>query len=157
MARIRRNPSQARAFTSGQAARVCFVTPETILNWIKGGRLKAYRTAGGQYRIRTEDLRAFMAESGMEPALLDLEGAGRPLCWAFHDAQDCRYGSPRLSRCGECLVKRSATMNCWELHGLVPLTVRRVDRCEACAYFRRYGPQSAPDSPCPSGEARRER
>lgn len=155
--RTRQNPFRPRAFTTGQAARICFVTPETILNWIKGGRLKAYRTAGGQHRIRTEDLRAFMVESGMEPSLLDMEGAGRPLCWDFHDEEEGRYGSARASRCGECLVKRSATMNCWELHGLVPLTVRRVDRCEACAYFRRYGPGAAPPSPCPPEGGRRER
>lgn len=156
--RIRQHsdPAQTRALTTGQAARICFVTPETILNWIKAGRLKAFRTVGGQYRIRTEDLRAFMAEYGMEPALLDLEGVGRPHCWAFHEAQNGPYGSPRLSRCGECLVKRHATLNCWELHGLIPLTGRRIDRCEACAYFRRYGAKTGPDSPCPSGTGRRE-
>lgn len=155
--RTRQNPAPVKACTTGQAARVCFVTPETILNWIKGGRLKAYRTAGGQYRIRVEDLRAFMAESGMEPDLLDREVAFRPPCWAFHDAETARYGSAAASRCCECLVKRSETRNCWELHGLVPLTVRRMDRCETCAYFQRFGAGASPAGPCPREEGRRER
>ena len=37
--------------TTGQAARLCSVTPDTVLKWIKKGRLRGVRTAGGHYRI----------------------------------------------------------------------------------------------------------
>ncbi len=135
----RREGATEGAFTTGRAARLCFVTPETILNWIRGGRLKAYRTAGGQFRILRSDLRRFMVEEGMAAELVDREAGRRPTCWEFHEEEDARYGSVLGERCGECLVKRSETLNCWQLHGLVPLTVRRVDHCKDCAYFQKYG------------------
>ena len=42
--------------TTGQAAKYCSVKPDTVLKWIKRGRLTAERTPGGHYRIRPKDL-----------------------------------------------------------------------------------------------------
>jgi len=130
--------SKVLALSTGQAARFCFVTSETILNWIRSGALKAQRTAGGQFRIRAADLRRFMTESGMDTSLLEQEASVRPYCWEFH----CEIGSPAASAapriCEECLVRRSGTLQCWELHPLLPLTARRVQRCRDCEYYRRY-------------------
>jgi excisionase family DNA binding protein len=148
----RRGTATERAFTTGQAARLCFVTPETILNWIRGSRLKAYRTAGGQFRILRSDLRRFMVEEGMAAELVDREAGLRPYCWEFHGEEDARYGCALGERCGECLVKRSETLNCWQLHGLVPLTVRRVDHCEDCAYYRKYGERGPGGAADPSSK-----
>ncbi|MEW6364008.1 MAG: helix-turn-helix domain-containing protein [Acidobacteriota bacterium] len=128
----RRSPD---AVSTGQAARFCYVTPETIVNWIRSNQLRAQRTAGGQYRIRTEELREFMTAKGMATALLDAERDVRPYCWEYHCEEAGRFGSV----CDSCLVHRSGTLNCWELHGLLPLTSRRVDRCANCDYFQRYG------------------
>src|SRR3990172_4938117 len=66
-----RRESPRVALTTGEAARHCLVTPDTIANWIASGHLPAQRTRGGQYRIRVEDLRAFMAAHGMRTDLLD--------------------------------------------------------------------------------------
>ena len=132
----RRNPE---AVSTGQAARFCYVTPETIVNWIRSNQLRAQRTAGGQYRIRTEDLREFMTAKGMGTALLDAEKDVRPYCWEYHCEEIGRLGSVNPSVCDSCLVHRSGTLNCWELHGLLPLTARRFDRCEDCDYRQRYG------------------
>jgi len=134
--------AKARALSSGQAARFCYVTSETILNWIRSHRLTAQRTAGGQYRIPLEDLRAFMIENGMDTALLDVEKDIRPYCWEFHCQITARYGSPSQELCEGCLVHRSGTLNCWELHGLLPLTARRFDTCLDCEYHRSFnGPK----------------
>ncbi len=130
---------EAEALSTGQAARFCYVTAETILNWIHGGSLRAQRTAGGQFRILLPDLRHFMAEKGMDTRLLEAEKDIRPYCWEFHCHMSGRYGSPSLEVCEDCLVHRSGTLNCWQLHGLLPVTKRRVDHCERCDYFSRYG------------------
>ena len=71
-----RGPDLPLAYTTGQAARFCYVTSDTILNWIHAGSLMAQRTAGGQYRIRREDLIAFMREHGMRTDVLE---ADRPV------------------------------------------------------------------------------
>jgi excisionase family DNA binding protein len=127
------------ALSTGRAARFCYVTSETILNWIRSGELKAQRTAGGQYRIRIEDLREFMARNGMDTSLLEQEARiRRPYCWEFH----CAIGTPAASAapriCEDCLVRRAGTLNCWELHPLLPLTARRVLHCHECEYHRRF-------------------
>ncbi len=127
-----------QALSTGQAARFCYVTSETILNWIRSSRLKAQRTAGGQHRILLEDLRDFMHESGMSTALLDTEKGIRPYCWEFHCRVTARDSRPSREVCELCLVNRSGTLNCWELHGLLPVTRRRFDRCLDCEYCRSW-------------------
>jgi excisionase family DNA binding protein len=55
----------SKPLTTGDIARYCHVTPVTIFNWIKAGRLKSFTTAGGHNRILPEDFRAFLAANLM--------------------------------------------------------------------------------------------
>ncbi len=50
--------------TTGQIARHCHVTPETVANWIKRGQLKAGTTPGGHYRVPSDELANFCKEHG---------------------------------------------------------------------------------------------
>jgi excisionase family DNA binding protein len=54
-----------RYYTTFEAARLLGVSLPTVVNWIKGRRLKAHRTPGGHRRIAREDLGAFMLRHGM--------------------------------------------------------------------------------------------
>ncbi len=49
-----------QSLTTGQAARYCCVSQATILNWIKKGKLAAYATPGGHYRILLPDFISFL-------------------------------------------------------------------------------------------------
>jgi excisionase family DNA binding protein len=51
--------------TVSQASKYCKVSSKTIINWIDGGHIKAYKTVGGHRRIRKEDLDQFLKEKGM--------------------------------------------------------------------------------------------
>jgi two-component system response regulator VicR len=51
--------------TTGDVARYCQVSPVTVFRWVKNGKLKAYTTPGGHYRIRKGDFHVFLKESGM--------------------------------------------------------------------------------------------
>lgn len=51
-----------RALTTGQIAEYMSVRPATVFNWIRAGKLKAYTTPGGHYRVRLEDFRHFLEE-----------------------------------------------------------------------------------------------
>ncbi len=65
-------------FTTFEAAKLCHVSPLSIINWVNAGRLPAFRTPGGHRRIRREDLVRFMRENGI-PLPEDLrESSGRP-------------------------------------------------------------------------------
>lgn len=50
-------------FTTFEAAKICHVSPLSIINWVNAGRLSAFRTPGGHRRIRREDLILFMREN----------------------------------------------------------------------------------------------
>ncbi len=51
--------------TVSQAGKYCKVSSKTIINWIDGGYIKAYKTVGGHRRIKKEDLDQFLKEKGM--------------------------------------------------------------------------------------------
>ena len=123
------------ALSTGQAARYCYVTSYTIVNWIHKRMLKAQKTAGGQYRIRLGDLRDFMRANGMRTDLLEEEQGIRPYCWEFH----CRPGE-EVSACDECLVRRSGTENCYELRSVISLPECLVEDCASCEYYDIWGP-----------------
>ncbi|RJP36093.1 MAG: response regulator [Desulfobacteraceae bacterium] len=52
-------------FTVVQASQHCKVSPQTIINWIEAGHIKAYKTPGGHRRIALADLEAFMRKQGI--------------------------------------------------------------------------------------------
>ncbi len=123
----------ALAFSTGRAARYCYVTADTILNWINQGRLQAQRTAGGQHRIRATDLVEFMRENGMSTDLLAVEQGVRPHCWEFN----CRGKTEEA--CRECIAYRSGALHCFALRQATPLDRRLVLGCAECEYHRLYG------------------
>jgi excisionase family DNA binding protein len=57
--------SKKAVFTTFEAAKLCHVSPLSIINWVNAGRLPAFRTPGGHRRIRREDLVLFMRDNGL--------------------------------------------------------------------------------------------
>ena len=83
--------------TTGEAAELCGVTPDTILKWIKRGTLKVARTAGGHHRIEKSALTPYLAvrdrsDDGSGPG-------GMEACWQLHET---RNGI--RSKCRKCPV-----------------------------------------------------
>ena len=77
-------------FTTFEAAKLCHVSPLSIINWVNAGRLPAFRTPGGHRRIRRDDLARFMRENGI-PLPDDLrEGSGRPRVLVVDDEASIR-------------------------------------------------------------------
>ena len=48
-----------KTYTTHEAARLCGVTPMTIIRWIDGGGLPASKTAGGHRRIQRSELETY--------------------------------------------------------------------------------------------------
>jgi len=116
-----------KLLTTGQAAKLCAVTPDTVLKWIKKGRLSASRTAGGHYRVALPDLEPFMAGFGQksagptpglpEPVPPPPDGTkGEPdevPCWEFlSDDGEVREA------CRQCVVYRVKATRCFLMAGL---------------------------------------
>ncbi|MBN1652759.1 MAG: excisionase family DNA-binding protein [Deltaproteobacteria bacterium] len=124
------------AVTTGEAARYCLVTADSIVNWISAGLLPAQRTAGGQYRIRIDDLRSFMTSRGMRTDLLELEIGKPPTCWEFWSSISPHPISAETAPgCIDCPVYRSRASVCYEVRPLLPGgTVRALECCD-CEYL----------------------
>ena len=126
--------------STGKAAKYCLVTADTVKNWIQAGLLVAQRTAGGQYRVRIDDLRQFMIEREMSVEELDRDVQETPLeyCWEYYRKRERRHVRARSS-CDTCVVKRTLALICYELRKDVDH--RRVHcraDCSECGYYQRY-------------------
>jgi excisionase family DNA binding protein len=131
--------------STGQAARLCSVTPDTVLKWIKRGRLNASRTAGGHYRIDLRDLDPFVVTPHEEPprelpAIRDAEDAAEvpkeARCWEYLSTE----GKVRED-CRQCVVYRVRATRCFLIAGLEQDVGHARQfchgSCEECVYFRR--------------------
>ncbi|MBI4677131.1 MAG: excisionase family DNA-binding protein [Elusimicrobia bacterium] len=120
--------------STGQAARLCSVTRDTVLKWIKLGKLKAVQTPGGHYRVRRASIRPYIST---EPASQDPKRDSKTLsfCWEYHS------GGRDLERhCRECIVFKSQAQKCFLMAGLGAQAghagVHCKDNCYECEYFR---------------------
>lgn len=51
-----------RLYRSGEAAKLLGIHPMTLRRWIKAGKIKAKRTAGGEYRIPESEIKRLLGE-----------------------------------------------------------------------------------------------
>jgi excisionase family DNA binding protein len=124
--------------TTGQAARLCSVTSDTVLKWIKKGSLHAVRTAGGHYRIRREDLEPLLTVGQDSRRIADVtNGAAQQLrCWEYFS----RGGGIR-EECEACAVYRARATRCFRM-AMMDADIGHARQfcqtsCEDCVYFRR--------------------
>ncbi len=79
-----------------EAAALCGVDRRSMHRWVQDGRLVSYRTGGGNYRIRRDDLVAFMEDRGM-PLPDDLRATPR-VAIVDDDEAHCRALARRVRR-----------------------------------------------------------
>jgi excisionase family DNA binding protein len=132
----------AKLLTTGQAAKLCSVTPDTVLKWIKKGKLRATRTAGGHFRISDRDIEVFRTVPAPRCDTFDLpeelpqaEGQEVP-CWEYLGEK----GEVR-DDCKQCVVYRVRATRCFLMAGMEPEVGHARQFCEGscedCLYFRR--------------------
>ena len=126
MAQRLENRKRGQLLSTGKVARRLSVTSDTVLKWIKSGRLPAVRTAGGHYRISESDLDGLIGDDlgpGTSPG-----ANGFVYCWEYYAAGD----EPKED-CLGCLVYRARARRCYEMSGLAaePVTPGRTARPRA--------------------------
>jgi excisionase family DNA binding protein len=126
--------------TTGQAARYCLVSADTMANWIKAKQLPAQRTIGGQFRILIHDLRQFMVRNAMSTALLDAEIDCRPYCWEGHCGGPKARHAP-ATPCRDCPIYRTKALDCFALRAISAARVWSCADCRTCAYFQKWAAQ----------------
>ncbi len=125
------------SLTTGRAARLCSVKPDTVLKWIKKGRLRAVRTAGGHFRVEEREVLRLLARNGL-PDLRERELpvlCSRPMrCWEYMS------NSPGET-CKDCIVYQVHAVWCFRMVALVRGAGHGrhfcVGPCQDCPYYRR--------------------
>jgi excisionase family DNA binding protein len=84
------NMRDKTVFTTFEAAKLCQVSPLSIINWVNAGRLPAFRTPGGHRRIRRDDLVRFMRENGIPLPEQLRDGSGRSRVLVVDDEASIR-------------------------------------------------------------------
>lgn len=124
--------------TTGQAAKLCSVTPDTVLKWIKKGKLNGVRTAGGHYRIERRSLEKLgvlgESEHSRSQQLPDCYDED-VRCWEFLGGQE-----GVSEKCQQCVVYRVRATRCYLLAGMDEDIGHSLQHCqgscEDCAYYR---------------------
>ena len=130
---------EAGMLSTGQAARLCSVTPDTIRKWIKSGRLQAVRTAGGHHRLELHELAPFVSQPlGSEDCPAPTPGCPpMPLrCWEYlADQEEARH------ECESCVVYRIRAAWCFEVADLAADIGHArefcSESCQDCLYYQR--------------------
>jgi excisionase family DNA binding protein len=131
--------------STGEAARWCSVQPDTVLKWIKKGRLVATRTAGGHYRIDEQDLYSLVPHHAISDVLApETDGSNRRLlrCWEYLS----RTGALR-EECRKCVVYQIRAAWCFRVATSLGCEIGQkrnfcATSCEDCSYYRRASGQA---------------
>jgi len=101
-----------KLLSTWQAAELCSVTPDTILKWIKAGKITAMRTHGGHFRLDRNQLPITTPTGDIQPQI-QKQKMPFQYCWEFKaNAGKLQDG------CLGCVIYRSRTKRCYELSHL---------------------------------------
>lgn len=156
--------------TTTQAAKICCVTRFTIANWVKAGKLKSNKTAGGHRRILRKDLTSFIKKNHiakldqkdldesivLERSLKNRRGGEErrgdikePASHAramdvkrqIPHCWEYRFQDPSQHNCSNCLVLKEGVDKCFLITKMFGPERRQCKiECFNCEYFLEYYP-----------------
>ena len=115
--------------STGEAAAIFDVDPDTVLRWIKSGEIPAIRTPGGHYRIHRN---VFLSKMNKEK---NETRSALSYCWEYNSESGIIH-----NECKECIVHKSQASRCYEL-SILPAPTGHAklfcsESCEDCQYFK---------------------
>lgn len=135
--------TEIELFTTGQVAKLCSVTADTVLKWIKSGRVRATRTVGGHHRIPRKELLHLLADEQVVTQGQKKVSEQRHFqyCWEYNSNKGVT-----LENCTQCVVYQTRAYRCYEVIRLAPeaghakLFCKKT--CEQCDYYLRVHKQA---------------
>ena len=120
--------------TTGEAAAIFDIAPDTVLRWIKSGDIPAIRTPGGHYRINRN---VFLTKMIKDTAINEKDETQptSSYCWEYNS----EAGIVR-DECKDCIAYKSQATRCYELSNL-PESIGHAklfcsESCNDCQYFK---------------------
>ena len=124
--------------TTSQAAKKLSVSPDTVLKWVKAGKIRANRTLGGHFRIPMATIANLMGDN--------TDGGGRSEAAAISNPsfQYCWEHKSNLGqmteKCMDCTVYKCRAKRCYELRDIPDefgnLHLQCQDSCDKCDYYK---------------------
>ena len=122
--------------TTTEAAKLLSVSSDTVLKWVKAGKIQFYRTPGGHCRIPIDAVTTLLPGGPHDSAEERAPGASLyEYCWEFN----ANAAGVKLD-CHDCLVYKSRAKRCYELKDLREeigtLTHYCTSSCTECEYYQ---------------------
>jgi excisionase family DNA binding protein len=124
-------------YTTSQVAKLLSVSSDTVLKWVKAGKISSYRTPGGHCRIPAEAVAALLP-AGEQPVNWCVAAPREnPFlhCWDY-------YSGPEGvgPECQNCIAYRSGARRCYEMREIPeefgPLKLFCQTDCTDCDFYR---------------------
>lgn len=138
-------PARRKSLSTGDIARHCQVTPATVVNWIKAGKLQVYTTPGGQYRMEVVDFVRFLEENRL-PIPEELQPSNeRRVLLVDNDPEVLERGTQAIARQlptvileeSDNAIEGLVKLGAFKPHAIVlDLTLPHVDVGELCRRLR---------------------
>lgn len=126
--------------TTGEAAAIFDVDPDTVLRWIKSGDIPAIRTPGGHYRINRNVFLTRMIKDTSSKEKNDTRSE-LSYCWEYNSESGVMHKA-----CKECIVYKSRASRCYELSNLpAPIGHAKLfcsESCKECQYLKSILPSA---------------
>jgi len=124
-------------YTTSQAAKLLSVSSDTVLKWVRAGKIPSYRTPGGHSRIPAEAISALL------PGVLPAGGiaSGTPQEKPFNYCWDFYAGDDGVSQaCLDCVAYKSQARRCYEMREIPEefghLRLFCETSCDACDFYQ---------------------
>lgn len=121
-------------YTTTQAAKLLSVSADTVLKWVKAGKIQSYKTPGGHNRIPADVVEALLPGIGTAgSATTALRTYDH--CWDFYaDEHGVR------NACKDCVAYRSGARRCYEMRTIPEefghLRLFCETSCEDCEFYQ---------------------
>jgi len=120
--------------TTGEAAAIFDIAPDTVLRWIKSGDIPAIRTPGGHCRINRN---VFLTKMIKDTTINEKDETQSPLSYCWEN--NSQAGKVR-DECKDCIAYKSQASKCYELCNL-PASIGHAklfcsESCNDCQYFK---------------------
>jgi excisionase family DNA binding protein len=123
--------------TTTQAAQLLSVSADTVLKWVKAGKIPSYRTPGGHARIPLHAITALLPAAGQNSALAH-SNAAVPVfqyCWDYYAGDEGIKAD-----CLACVVYKSQARRCYEMRTIPEefghLKIFCESTCEQCEFYQ---------------------
>lgn len=122
--------------TTTEAAKMLFVAPDTVLKWVKAGKIKSYRTPGGHSRIPIDSVTALLTEQHNDIVRPEPKSErSYQYCWQYPAA-----GKKNQNDCSDCLSYICRVKRCYQLRNMIDgigcIRIGCDVLCEVCDYYK---------------------